>query len=224
MTVYLIEEVFELVDAIESGNPEKVLEELGDVLFQVAFIAGIFKERKQFTLDDAAQTVNEKMVRRHPHVFGDVKVEDVDEIKRNWHKIKMKEKGNLAIESVLDTVPRNLPVFLRAYRLLERAAKAGFDFKEIGPGVEKVDEEMAEFKKALSSGDSAQTMDELGDLVFALINVGRLAKVHPERALSGTVGKFEKRFRGLEKKAADEGTSIGSMSLDEILKVWNEMK
>jgi len=223
LAVYLVEEVYELIDAIESGNPQEVCEELGDVLFQIFFMAELYKEKKQFDIYDTARANAEKMIGRHPHVFGNVETGDTDEIRKRWHKIKMREKNNSSRASVLDSVPAKLPALMRAYRISERAARAGFDWDNISSVMEKVEEELLEFKSALFLKNNEISM-EFGDILFTLVNVARFARVHPETSLTGSIKKFEKRFRYMEKSLSKERRKLENLTRDEIESLWEEAK
>jgi tetrapyrrole methylase family protein/MazG family protein len=234
MVIYLLEEVYELVEAIESGNPEDVCEELGDVLFQVLFISQLFQEAGHFDLEKVVNVNTEKMRRRHPHVFGDEKVETPEEVKRRWHKIKLAEKKQNQKKSLLDGVPAKLPPMSRAFRVSERAARAGFDWNDIAGVIQKVQEEWAELMSALKQPSSerdpisAKSQEdpvvEFGDVLFTLINVGRFARIHPETALIRSVKKFEKRFRCMEKEILSRGKNFESISHKEWDLLWEAAK
>ena len=227
LAVYLTEEVFELADAIASGDPDAVCEELGDVLFQVLFIARMFQETGQFGIEDAARRVHEKMVRRHPHVFGDDRIEDADQVRRQWHEIKKTENPPSKTGSVLDSVPAGLPALMRAYRISERAARSGFDWDDIRGVADKVEEEWGEFNREIADdGPDARLRAtlEFGDLLFALVNVARFAGFHPETALSEAVGKFERRFRHMERVVAESGREMESVTMAELGRLWESAK
>ena len=198
ISVYLIEEVYEPIDAIESDDPQRICEELGDVLFHIIFIARIFEELKQFDIANAADLIYDKMIRRHPHVFGGDKVADTEQIRERWHAIKKAEKLAVSDESVLNSIPVQLPALMRAYRVSERAARTGFDWPDIASVMEKVQEEWVEFKQALQNEDPGETANEFGDILFTLTNVARFARIHPETALSSSVAKFVRRFKRME--------------------------
>jgi tetrapyrrole methylase family protein/MazG family protein len=227
LTVYLIEEVFELVDAIESGDADAVCEELGDVLFQLVFVARLFAQDGHFTIDEVIRRNTEKMIRRHPHVFSDAQVSTAEGVRQRWGEIKKAEKGDgKATASVLDSVPAKLPALLRAYRLSERASGTGFDWDDLKGVMDKVGEEWTEFSAAVSGApadDGAAEM-ELGDLLFTLVNVARLARIHPEKSLSRAARKFERRFREMEKMAIDSGRSIDEVPRQEKEQLWEEAK
>lgn len=227
ISVYLIEEIFELVEAIESGRVADIREELGDVLFQVLFIAELFAENRRFDVTDVVTQNLSKMRRRHPHVFGDSAVSGIDEIRDNWHTIKQREKGDGDGRSVLDSVPSGLPALMRAYRVSERAARTGFDWHNLPEVMEKVEEEWREFKTAArsagSEGREAVAL-EFGDILFTLTNVARFARIHPETSLSAAVRKFEDRFRYMEAQLQSQGKSIDSLSREEMDRCWEAAK
>jgi len=229
MSVYLIEEIYELADAITSKKTEHIIEELGDVLFLILFILSCFEEKGIFDISDVADANAEKMIRRHPHVFGDKKVNSVDEVKQRWHKIKMGEKSNADKKSVLDAVPATLPALVKAFRISERAARAGFDWQNIDDVIKKAEEEWDELKKELSENQSdkknhdAVSM-EFGDTLFTLVNVARFAKIHPETALANSINKFKKRFQYMEKNIDDQGFQIENISQDKFNTLWDQAK
>ncbi|WP_207690829.1 nucleoside triphosphate pyrophosphohydrolase [Desulfonema limicola] len=228
MMIYLIEEVYELAEAIESENHDAICEELGDVLFQLLFIAKLFQEKNHFNMEDAARINAEKMINRHPHVFGDVKVKDTKEIRENWQKIKMKEKNHSAQKSILESIPANLPALMRAYRVSERAAGTGFDWDNISGVMDKVEEEWAELKAELGkNGDGKRTEEvslEFGDVLFTLVNVARFAKIHPETALTDSTRKFEKRFKHMEEAVSAAKRKINETSRSEMDQLWENAK
>jgi len=229
LRTYLIEEMFELIDAVDSGSPENICEELGDVLFQLVFLARLFEERGQFDLPEVIRRNTTKMIRRHPHVFGDTQVSDTKEVRKRWGEIKKNEKTPSGNASILDSVPAKLPALMRAYRISERAAGAGFDWDSIQGVLGKVEEELDEFKEALSNGGSSESdltslKLEFGDILFTLVNVARFASIHPETALAGSTRKFEERFRKMEQKAAALEKSIDGVSRDQLDAFWEEAK
>jgi len=224
MAIYLLEEVYELVDAIETENPDEICEELGDVLFHIFFIARLFEEKGVFDIGDVAGFNKEKMVRRHPHVFGSESAENAGEVRRRWHTIKKNEKNHMKQQSVLDSVPGGLPALMRAYRISERAARTGFDWDSISGVMEKVKEEWSEFKFALTENRKSNISAEFGDILFTLVNVARFAEIHPETALKDSIKKFETRFRNMEKSVAESGRTIDAVSRNEIDMLWEEIK
>jgi len=229
LRTYLVEEMFELIDAIDSGSPDSICEELGDVLFQLVFLAQLSDEKGQFDMRGVIHRNARKMIRRHPHVFGDAHVSGTSEVRRRWGEIKKTEKPRSRDASILDSVPAKLPALMRAYRISERAAGAGFDWEDIHGVLGKVDEELGEFKEALSNGGSSDAdhtsmMLEFGDILFTLVNVARFAAIHPETALAGSTRKFEKRFRRMERKAAEKRKPIDAVPRDELESFWKEAK
>ncbi len=234
LAVYLIEEVYELVDAIESKNPEDVCEELGDVLFQILFIAHLYQKTGHFDLQDVARRNTAKMIRRHPHVFGHETALTSEEVRQRWHTIKMTEKSHIENAGLLDSVPSGLPALIRAYRISERAARAGFDWKTISGVMEKVEEEWAEFKSEVDkipqtglqpdSADQEKLSMEFGDVLFTLVNVARFAKLHPETSLADSTRKFEKRFKHMEQTLTQNGQQIDAVSYADLNNLWEKAK
>ena len=224
VSVYLIEEVFELVDAIQSGDPDQIREELGDVLFHVVFIAAMFEERGEFDLEDVAQAITEKMIRRHPHVFGDQKVNSSEEVVQNWQKIKLKEKDASQKHSILDSVPAKLPALLRAYRILDRAAKNGFDWTDTAEGLQDIERVPERIESTLARQGRELSSREIGDLLFSLVNIARLAKIHPDTALAGSVKKFEKRFKKMEELISESKRGFEDLSSNEKTQIWEKIE
>ena len=226
MSVYLVEEIYELLEAIESGNTDDICEELGDVLFHILFIAKLFQEMGSFNIEDAASVTKEKMIRRHPHVFGNSKARRSDDLRKQWHCIKMNEKTRSVNKSILDSVPSGLPALRRAYRISERAARVGFDWDNISDVMQKVEEEWSELKTELnkSSENQASLALEFGDVIFTLINVARFTRIYPENALMDAIKKFENRFKHMEKIILKSGRKIESVSQDEMNRLWEEAK
>lgn len=234
LAVYLIEEVYELVDAIESKSPEDICEELGDVLFQIFFLAHLYQKDGHFDLQDVARRNTRKMIRRHPHVFGQETAATSDEVRQRWHTIKMTEKNHAGSAGLLDSVPSGLPALIRAYRISERAARAGFDWKTISGVMEKVEEEWAEFKSEVDKiPPSGAQMDakareklslEFGDVLFTLVNVARFAKLHPETSLADATRKFEKRFKHMEQAIVQNGRQIDAVPYSELNALWEKAK
>lgn len=234
LAVYLIEEVYELVDAIESKSPEDVCEELGDVLFQILFMAHLYQKAGHFDLQDVATRNTQKMIRRHPHVFGQETAATSEEVRQRWHTIKMTEKNHAPDTGLLDSVPSGLPALIRAYRISERAARAGFDWENISGVMEKVEEEWAEFKSEVDnipkSGPQPDSKAqkklslEFGDVLFTLVNVARFAKLHPETSLADSTRKFEKRFKHLEHAIVQNGQQIEAVSYTELNNLWEKAK
>jgi len=233
----LLEETYEYFHAVQDGDKPAMREELGDLLLQVIFHAQIAQERGDFTLGDSATELSEKLVRRHPHVFGENRADDAKQALASWHSAKRKE-GEHTLN--LDKVPRSLPALMRARKVQEKAAKVGFQWPDVEGALEKVDEELAELRHELSDTNrcglvvdnsstadpprSAAVEDELGDLLFAVVNVARYVHICPEVALTGTVEKFIKRFNYIEEKLAAEGVSLGEATLERMDGYWEEAK
>jgi MazG family protein len=224
MTTYLVEEVYELIDAIEEDDPGKICEELGDVLFQVLFIAAIYESRHLFSLSDAADISAEKMIRRHPHVFGDKAADTVEDVKRRWHQIKLQEKEGKEPVSTMDTVPKGLPALLRAYRLTSRAARVGFDWQDVTGVLGKVKEETAELEAAIALDDAVRIQNEFGDVFFTFVNLARFMKIHPEVALTEAVNKFVKRFKYMESLLAEKGETVEGTDFNTLDTLWDKAK
>lgn len=218
-----IEETFELADAIVSGDMENVREELGDLLLHVVFYSKMGEEQSIFDIADVANGICEKLIYRHPHVFSDVHADTPEDVKHNWEQLKLKEK-NKKKRGVLGGVPRSLPSMVKAYRIGEKAAAAGFDWKKKEDVWDKVKEETAEVEHEIRSKDAARLEEEIGDLFFALINASRLYGIDPEQALEKTNRKFIKRFGHIEASAAQAGRSISDLTLEEMDKLWCEAK
>ena len=221
LTTYIIEEAYELVEAIEQGEPEKICEELGDLLFQIIFQAQIFSERGQFNLDDVIERIYQKMIYRHPHVFGDKRVEKPEEVKKQWVELKQKSHPQ---KSVLGDVPRSLPALLRARKITDNASQVGFDWENTEQVLGKVEEEWQELTKAFQSKEQSRIEQEFGDLLFALVNLSRFVGVNPETALKQATEKFEKRFAYIEEQAQKQGKNLKEMPLKEMDSLWEEAK
>ena len=219
---FILEEAYELIEAIESGDPEKMKEELGDLLFQIVFQCQVAKERKEFEISDVIEKITKKMITRHPHVFGEAEYRTSAEVIVQWEEQKKLEGKRR--ESILEGVPEALPSLLRAHRLQNRAASVGFDWNKVGDALKKLDEELKEFKKALETKEKNEIGEELGDILFMLVNVSRFIGVNPEDALRKTIAKFISRFRYIEMKAADNGRKLSDMTLSEMEKLWEEAK
>jgi tetrapyrrole methylase family protein/MazG family protein len=219
---YIIEEAYELVEAIEANDPGNIKEELGDLLFQIVFQCQVAKEKDEFTMSDVIGGIGTKMIARHPHVFGDAECRTPEEVIGQWEVLK-KQEGKLR-NSILDGVPRAMSSLLRAHRLQKRAAQVGFDWEKVEDVLKKVDEEMAEFQEALKSGRREEMEDELGDIFFMLVNLSRFIGVNPEDAHRKTISKFIHRFRYIEMKAAEQGRQLSEMTLEEMDKLWDEAK
>jgi tetrapyrrole methylase family protein/MazG family protein len=220
---FLVEECYEVIEAIDEGDPAKIKEELGDLMFQILFHAEIGRERGEFDIEGVIEGISRKMVYRHPHVFEEGRaLGTAEEVVEQWDR-KKKEEGKLR-ESLLEGVPQAMPSLLRAHRLQARAARVGFDWEKIEDVLGKVDEELAEFREALSAKEQSAIEDELGDIFFALVNVSRFVGVNPEDALRRTISKFIHRFRQIEMRAAEEGRELSEMTLEEMDALWEDAK
>lgn len=215
-----IEETYELTDAITEGDWNHIKEELGDILLHIVFYAKIGTEQNKFTLQEVINGVCEKLIFRHPHIYGDVTVEDEEEVKRNWEKLKMKEGK----ESVLSGVPKSLPATVKAMRLQEKAKQVGFEWENKEQVWDKVEEEKQELFEAIESGDTSKMEDELGDLFFSLINFARFLQLDAENALERTNKKFISRFTKMEQAAMGTGKPLQDMTLGEMDAIWNQIK
>jgi XTP/dITP diphosphohydrolase len=217
-----IEETYELSDSILEKDMEGIRKELGDLMLHLVFYSKIASETGHFDIRDVLDNINEKLIHRHPHIFGDVKVRDAKEVRDNWEKIKLGEKGN---QSVLTGVPGSLPAVVKAYRIQEKASGVGFDWDNADDVWNKVLEELQELKEASHSGAShAEKEHELGDLLFAIVNYARFIDVNPEDALERTNRRFIKRFQYIEEKAKEGHKPLNEMTLDEMEVFWNEAK
>jgi tetrapyrrole methylase family protein/MazG family protein len=216
----LIEEAYEVVEAIDENNLGELKKELGDLLLHVALHAVMAEEKKAFDMDAVLQSSMEKLIRRHPHVFGGRAVENAREVKVNWEKIKMSEGRN----SLMEGVPKELPSLLRAHRLQEKASKVGFDWKEKSPVWEKVREEIDELQQAERNGRVDETEEEFGDLLFALVNYSRFLNINPENALRRSTEKFIRRFQALEQELVRRGKRVEDSTLEEMDELWNAGK
>ncbi len=210
---YVLEEACEVIDAIDSGNREALKEELGDLLLQVVFQAEMLRSEGRFAIDDVIAGIVEKLVSRHPHVFGDVKADTSEEVLTNWEKLKAKEKKG---RGVLEGVPRSLPALVRAQRVGEKVSRVGFDWADARGSMTKVKEELGELEQALASGTDKEREEELGDLLFAIVNLARHTHVDAESALRGTIAKFTTRFAHVEKRVAENHGGWGDTSKDKL--------
>jgi tetrapyrrole methylase family protein/MazG family protein len=221
---YLLEEAYEVIEAIEEKDPGAMKEELGDLLFQVVFHAQIARERGEFTMTDLLVALTDKMVRRHPHVFAGARVGSAREALARWEALKQGEGRTRSRESILDGVPRQLPALIRAGQLQSRAARVGFDWTEFGPVWKKVREELGEIEAAIRGRRRVSIESELGDLLFALVNAGRFLNVDPEEALRKANDRFTNRFRYMEKNAKRSGRRFSDLRLDEMDRLWEAAK
>ena len=226
---YTIEEAYEVADAIEAGDIGGLREELGDLLLQVVFHARMAEEGGQFDFDAVAETISDKMVRRHPHVFGDTIFDDLAEQKTNWEAHKSAERAAKAEStgkrpSVLDGVPSAMPALMRCEKLGKRAARVGFEWPDVSGALDKLDEELTELKAEMEEADAARVLDEVGDVLFSVVNVARHLGVDPEAALRHANAKFEKRFHAVEDSFAIDGHDIADADLDEMEARWQVTK
>lgn len=215
-----IEETYELSDAILDRNLKEIKNELGDLLLHIAFYSKLGSEEKTFDIADVANSISEKLIHRHPHIYGDVQVQDEEEVKKNWEVLKLKEGK----KSVLEGVPKGLPALVKAQRIQDKAAGVGFDWEQPDQVWEKVQEELAEFNTEIKKGSLKNREAEFGDLLFSMINYARFLKINPDTALEQTNQKFTKRFQYLEAKAKEMGKTLEQMTLTEMNLYWEEAK
>lgn len=215
-----LEETYELADAIADNDLEEVKKELGDLLLHIVFYSKLGAEIKAFDIADVANGICEKLISRHPHIYGDVQVENEEEVKQNWEKLKLKEGK----KSVLQGVPRGLSSVIKAQRIQDKAAGVGFEWEQTEQVINKVKEEWSEFEEEVQKGASSKMEEEFGDLLFSMINLSRFLKINPENALEATNKKFIKRFQYIEEQAQKMNTSLSAMSLEEMDQLWNEAK
>ncbi|MBV7529284.1 nucleoside triphosphate pyrophosphohydrolase [Chitinophaga sp. sic0106] len=215
-----IEETYELADAITDENWQAIKEELGDLMLHMVFYAKIGAEQQQFDINDVINGVCEKLIHRHPHIYGDVKVEDEEEVKQNWEKLKLKEGK----KSVLGGVPKALPALVKAMRIQEKAKQTGFEWENNSQVMDKIKEELAELEEAIGAGNQDHIEAEFGDVMFSLVNYSRFLKVDAENALERTNKKFQRRFQEMETMALQQGKQLNDMSLTEMDALWNEVK
>jgi tetrapyrrole methylase family protein/MazG family protein len=223
LTPYLLEECHELREALANGDREHISEECGDLLFQIVFLSEIFAEEGSFTINDVLTKLNDKMIRRHPHVFGETAAGSVEAVLSNWEKIKASERKEKRA-SVLDGVPKTLPALSQALALQHKAARVGFDWKEDRDVLGKIQEEFREFQEAEQGHDPLAMRDEFGDLLFALVNYARKKEIDPELALVGTIQKFIARFRYIEEALAARGKKPEDSTLEEMDALWDKAK
>ena len=220
----MIEEAYEAVDAINKGDFANLREELGDVLLQVVFHSNLADEEKQFDFVSVINDECEKMIRRHPHVFGEADINTVDGVLEKWEKIKEKEHNETCHTQRLESVPNALPALIRSAKVQKRAAECGFDWDNIDDPIKKVEEELTEFVDAYKNESAERTEEEFGDLLFAAVNVSRFAKIDAEDALVKATDKFIGRFKAMETLAEERGLDMDAMNLEELDNLWNEVK
>ncbi len=224
---YILDEAYEVVDALENKNIQNIREELGDLLFQILFLSEMYEEEGMFSLNDIIMEITNKMIRRHPHVFGDKKIASVEEVKENWQKIKKTERANKKNnkkEGLFSHIPRSLPALKRAQKITSLAADYGFDWPNIQDVEKKLQEELNEFSAAIKKAEKGEIEEELGDIIFTLVNLCRFAGVDAEAALTKTINKFLRRFSHIEEKLSAQGKSLQKTSLAEMDAMWNEAK
>jgi tetrapyrrole methylase family protein/MazG family protein len=221
---YLIEETYELLEVIDLNDKRRMCEELGDVLLQVVFHSQIASENGDFNIEDVINGVCDKLIYRHPHVFGDVSAETSSEVLKNWEELKKKEKGQSSQTSVLKDVPNNLPALMRSYKVQQKAAQVGFDWDNTDDVFAKIREEIDELEAACKKKDTSNIEEEYGDVLFSLVNLSRFVKVHPELTLTQSTNKFISRFEYIEKKSNQLGKKLNEMTLDELNVLWDEAK
>lgn len=223
LKAYVIEESYEVVDAIDQGDRAALAEELGDMLLQAVFIAEITREEGTFDIYDAITAIHDKLVRRHPHVFGDVEANDAEQVLVNWEKLKQDER-KAENKSLLSGVPLAMPALLKASRLTEKAARVGFDWRRTDDVFDKIDEEVAELREAVAEGDAEHVHEEIGDLLFTIANIARKVNVNPEEALQSTNRKFMRRFESMESRVRERDQNLDQLELEEMDRLWDEAK
>jgi MazG family protein len=220
---FVIEEAYEVVDAIDRDDRRALLEEIGDLLLESVFIAEITREEGSFDVYDSITAIHDKLVRRHPHVFGEAEADDAEQVLVNWEKLKNEER-KAENKSVLSGVPAALPALLKASRLTEKAARVGFDWRRTDDVFDKLDEEIGELREAVAGGDPARIEDEMGDLLFTIANIARKTGVNAEEALQSTNRKFTRRFTTMESAVRASGKNLDQLTLEEMDKLWDEAK
>jgi len=222
---YLIEEAYELLEAIDKGMPVSIKEELGDMFFQVLFLARLYEEKGDFSLSEVLEAICTKMVHRHPHVFGDETVSSEQDQRQKWNQLKTQEKEEITnLADLLANVPKNLPGLRRAQRVSERAANNGFEWQNIQGALKKLDEEVDEIKMAVKSGEKTDISEEIGDALFVLVNIGRLTQLNAEESLHKATDKFIRRFSCLEENAKQLHLTIADLSYQQLLDMWDKAK
>lgn len=223
LKAFIIEESYEVVDAIDRDDRASLLEEVGDLLLQAVFITEITREAGEFDVYDSITAIHDKLVRRHPHVFGDVEAKDADQVLTNWEKLKSEER-KAENKSVLSGVPQAMPALLKASRLTEKAARVGFDWRRTEDVFHKIDEELGELREAVDGGEKNDIHEEIGDLLFTIANIARKVDVNPEEALQSTNRKFMRRFESMESRVREQSRNIDDLSLEEMDALWDEAK
>ncbi|ERP31626.1 nucleoside triphosphate pyrophosphohydrolase [Chitinivibrio alkaliphilus] len=221
---HLIEEAYEYLDALDHNDVEEMQEELGDILLQIVFHCHMAAEKNQFSLDEVGKTICEKLIRRHPHVFGETRADSAEEVLANWEKIKAGETGKERRTSILDGVPTALPSLMKAEKLQKKASRAGFDWKSLSPVLNKVEEEFGEFREAVETGNHRHAEKELGDILFSLVNVARHVDISAEEGLQASIRSFTQRFMAIEKELAQHGKEFHTTSAQELNDIWDHIK
>ncbi len=224
LRIYLIEETYEVLEALDAGDKAKFCNELGDLLLQIVFHAQIAGENGEFDMNDVTTEICSKLISRHPHIFGDAGADTVEQVNENWEAIKKKEKKLKSQTGVLKDVPANLPALMRSYKVQQKAAQVGFDWDNTDDVFRKIDEEIDELREVYRTGNLERITDELGDAIFALVNLSRFLRIQPELALTGTTDKFIRRFEYIEQQSLKAGKRLEDMSLAEMDELWNEAK
>lgn len=220
----LLEEAYEVAEAIDENSPAMLREELGDLLLQVVFHAEIASEGEGFGIEEVCDSICRKLILRHPHIFGEVVAPTPEAVLKNWDEIKRAEKGQATCSETLRSVPKTLPALMRSQKLQQKAAKAGFDWPDMGGPFEKIFEELTEFREALASGDPRAVSEELGDVLFSAVNMARFAGVDAEEALSCACDKFTDRFERMERLAGERGLCLEGLKLKELDQLWDAVK
>ncbi|MSS63931.1 nucleoside triphosphate pyrophosphohydrolase [Velocimicrobium porci] len=220
----MLEEAYEVVDAVDKKDIDNLREELGDVLLQVVMNGVIAEEKKEFTMEEMIQEVSEKMVHRHPHVFGTTEVKNSDEVLKNWEELKQKEKKETSVSDSIKRIPLALPANIRAAKVQKKAAKVGFDFDNYEEVLSKVYEELSELEDAKRTGDICKIEEEFGDLLFSVVNLSRFLQINAENSLTNATNKFINRFVGVESLARLENRQLSELSIDEMNDLWNRVK
>lgn len=218
-----LEEAYEVVEAINNKDYENIKEELGDILLHVVFFSELANDENKFNIDDVCKNINEKLVRRHPHVFGDSQVKDVNGILKQWEEIKKEEKKNNS-KSILDGIPKSLPIMEKSYKLMKKAASVGFEYEHIDDSLKKIEEELIEVKEAYNENDKEHLEEEIGDLIMTVLDFARMNKINPVNSLLRVNEKFRRRFQYIEDMSKKMNRSLESMSLEEMDNLWNECK
>lgn len=221
---YLVEETCEVLDSINKKSPDKLMEELGDLLYQILFHSQIAKERNRFTINDVLEKAYNKLRRRHPHVFGNIKIKGAGKVIEHWHKLKLKEERKKSRKSIVSDIPTTLPALQKAGKVQRKVAVVGFDWKHIKEVMDKVEEELQEVKDAMKERRTSKIREEIGDLLFAIVNLSRFLDIEPENALHETINKFIIRFKKIEKLLAKQGKDIEECTLEEMETAWNKCK